>query len=76
MNGLQNTALILIAVMLTLVLLEEAITTAAAIARVTGTTILFRTATTSFPSGVHFICSLESEVGRQKSEVRCQKSNF
>ena len=74
MNGLQNTVLSLIAVMLTLVLLEEAISAVAVIARTAGTTAVLRTESTACLSGVHFICSLESEVSRQKSEVRVQMS--
>ena len=62
MNGLQNTVLSLIAVMLTLVLLEEAISAVAVIARTAGTTAVLRTASTACLSGVHFICSLESDV--------------
>ena len=66
MNGLQNTVLTLIAVMLTLVLLEEAITAIAVITRATGTSAVLRAATATFLSGVHFICNLESEVGSRK----------
>ena len=65
-NGLQSTVLTLVAVMLTLVLVEEAVTTVAVIARTTGTPTLLRAATTAFLSGVHFICNLESEVGSRK----------
>lgn len=70
MNGLQSTVLALIAVLLTLVLVEEAVTTVAVIARTTGiSSSVLRTAPTTFLSGVHFICSLESEVRSRKSEI-------
>ena len=75
-NGLQSTALAKEVVLLSHVLIEEAITTIDIFARTAGTAAMLRTAADTILSGVHFICSLESEVGRQKSEVRCQKSNF
>ena len=59
-NGLQSTVLTLIAVMLALVLTEEAILTVAVIARTTGTATLLRTASTAFLLGVHFICNLKA----------------
>ena len=61
LNGLQNTVLALLAVMLSLVLIEEAITTLAVLTRTAGTATLLRTATTAFLSGVHFICSLKND---------------
>ena len=73
-NGLQSTVLTLIAVMLVLVLIEEAFTAIAVITRTTGTAAVLRAATTTVLSGVHFIYNLESEVGSQRSEVRCRKS--
>ena len=66
LNGLQNTVLTLVAVVLALVLLEEAVTTLAVITRSSGTTSMLRTATATFLSGVHFICSLESDVRSPK----------
>ena len=74
-NGLQSTVLTLIAVMLILVLVEEAITSLAVFTRTSGAATVLRTATAAtFLSGVHFICNLKAEVGRQKSEVRGQKT--
>lgn len=68
MNGLQSTVLTLEAVMLTLVLIEEALTAIAVITRTTGTTAMLRAAASTFLSGVHFICNLKAEVGGQKSD--------
>ena len=59
-SGLQSTVLTLVAVMLPLVLLEEAITTKAVVTRTAGAPAMLRTATAAFLSGVHFICNLES----------------
>ena len=59
-SGLQSTVLTLVAVVLTLVLTEEAIMTIAVITRTTGTTALLRAATAAFLSGVHFICNLKA----------------
>ena len=68
-NGLQSTVLTLVAVMLTLVLAEEAIVTVAVITRTTGTTAMLRTATTTFLLGVHFICNLKAEGKTKKYRV-------
>ena len=65
-SGLQSTVLTLVAVMLPLVLLEEAITTMAVVTRTAGAPAMLRTATAAFLSGVHFICSLESDVRSPK----------
>ena len=73
-NGQQNTVLTLVAVVLALILLEEAVTTLAVITRSSGTTSMLRTATATFLSGVHFICNLKSEVRCQKTEVGFQMS--
>lgn len=62
MNGLQSTVRTLIAVMLILVLVEEAFTVTAVFTRTAGTTTLLRSATSTFLSGVHFICKLKSDV--------------
>ena len=61
MNGMQSTVLTLIAVVLVLVLLEEAVTAVALITRTAGTTTMLRTATAAFLSGVHFICNLKND---------------
>ena len=68
-NGLQSIVLTLVAVLLTLVLVEEAITATAVVTRTTGIATMLRTATTTFLSGVHFICNLKAEDRCQKSEV-------
>ena len=60
-KGLQNTVLTLIAVMLTLVLIEEVIATIAVFTRTAGAAAMLRAASTSFLSGVHFICNLKAE---------------
>ena len=60
-NGLQSTVLTLVAAMLVLVLIEEAITTLAVVSRTAGTTTMLRTATAPFLSGVHFICNLKND---------------
>ena len=61
-NGLQSTVLTLIAVVLTLVLAEEAVAAVAVVTRPAGTAALLRTATaTTFLLGVHFICNLKAE---------------
>ena len=65
-NGLQSTVLTLVAVMLPLVLLEEAIATMTVGTRTAGAPAMLRTATAAFLSGVHFTCKLESEVGSRK----------
>ena len=49
--------LTLIAVVLSLVLIEEAFTTLAVITRTAGTATVLRTAATTFLLGVHFICN-------------------
>lgn len=58
-NGPQSTVLTLIAVMLTLVLAGEALI--AVITRTVGPTTMLSSATTTFLSGVHFICNLKAE---------------
>ena len=72
-NGLQSTALAKEVVLLSHVLIEEAITTIDIFARTAETAAMLRTAADTILSGVHFICNLESEVGSQRSEVRCRK---
>lgn len=75
LNGLQSTVLTLVAVVLSLVLIEEAIlTTIAVVARTTGASTVLSAATTTVLSGVHFICNLESEVRSLKPEVGYQKT--
>ena len=59
-NGLQSTVLALVAVVLPLVLLEEAITSLAVVTRTAGTTTMLRAAATTFLLGVHFICNLKA----------------
>ena len=59
-NGIQSTVLALVAIMLTLVLVEEAVTAVYIIARTAGTATMLRTATAPFLSGVHFICNLKA----------------
>ena len=56
-SGLQSTVLALLAVVLTLVLAEEAVITIAVITRATGTATMLRTAAPTFLLGVHFICN-------------------
>lgn len=68
-NGLQSTVLALIAIMLSLVLSEEAITTVAVNTRPTGTTAVLRPASTTFLLGVHFICNLKAEGKTKKYRV-------
>ena len=60
-NGLQSTVLTLIAVMLAVVLIEEAFTTTAGFTRTVVTTTRLRAAATTFLSGVHFICNLKND---------------
>ena len=65
-NGLQSTVLTLVAVMLTLVLVEGAVAPIAVITRTVGTTALLRAGSAAFLSGVHFICRLETDVRSPK----------
>ena len=60
-NGLQNTVLTLLAVVLALVLLEEAFAALAVVTRTTGAATVLRTASSTILSGVHFICNLEND---------------
>ena len=73
-NGLQSTVLTLVAVMLPLVLSEVAIAAVAVFTQTTGIPAMLRASTPAFLSGVHFICSLESEVRSRKSDFRCPES--
>ena len=61
--------LTLIAVLLTIVLSEEAYMALAIVARTTGTIPVLRTATAALLLDVYFICKLESEGRSQKSEI-------
>ena len=69
MNGLQSTVLTLVAGMLTLVLVEEAIAAVAVITRTTGTTSVLRAAAATLLSGAHFICNLKAEGKTKKYKV-------
>ena len=66
MNGLQSTVLTLLAVMLDLVLTEEAVTFTTVITRIAGTASMLCIATVSFLSGVNFICSQKAESKKRK----------
>ena len=67
-NGLQNTVLTWIAVLIILVLVEEAFITTTVFSLISEPTPIIRTTGTSYLLGQHFICNMKEEIKDQKTK--------